>query len=711
MRNLLIVLVLGVTALTFYSALWFKSEDIEDDITARVSDDLTSSGAKDVEVAVDGRHVTLSGVVYDGATEDAYLTTADMTYGALGPIDGLTLQADGGYVKAIKSADGISLRGTVPNDDVRAALVAEAEAATDGSIDDQLVVSGPEAAWQDEARFGIGQLAGLTTGTLAAAAGGYTLSGNADAGPEGAAVEALEREGWSTFIASPNETLDLSAEVDRLTLGVANRDARIGELEETVTGLEGETSTLTGERDALSDELAALKSGLTESEANAVDLNAQIAAATAMIDEKDQTIADLTGEVSEGAALIAALETELQNRQAALGSTDEQVVALGAELDAANAVIEDLSGQVADRDETIAGLTGAVEDRDATIVGLNDQVAGLSATTEQSVADLRAELDARDGTFEDLSGVVAERDQEIAGLTGTVAERDQQIAGLTGTVAERDQQIAGLTGTVAERDQEIAGLTGTVADRDQEIAGLTGTVAERDQEVDGLTALVADRDQEIDRLNGAVADRDTTIDGLSAQVSDLDGSVAGSVAQIAALTAASQASDSTVAGLEGQLTDLEGQVADLTETVAARDDTIADLRARPASTGSLADQCAAQATDALEGSQINFETASARIASGSVELLERLTGIALACVSDDLTIEIGGHTDAQGTDENNQALSEARAQAIAAFMVERGVPADGLRSVGFGESQPIADNSTAQGRALNRRISFDWQAR
>jgi len=71
MRPLLICLVLGTTALTFYSALWYKSEAIEDDITKRVSEDLIKSGANDVDLDVDGRHVTLSGVVY---SEDSALS-------------------------------------------------------------------------------------------------------------------------------------------------------------------------------------------------------------------------------------------------------------------------------------------------------------------------------------------------------------------------------------------------------------------------------------------------------------------------------------------------------------------------------------------------------------------------------------------------------------------------------------------------------------
>jgi len=93
-------------------------------LIALVTDDLNATDAQNVAVDVDGRHVTLSGVVYDEATETAHLKTADTTWGALGPIDGLTYVADGGYVTAVKDAAGITLRGTVPNEDVRATLVA-----------------------------------------------------------------------------------------------------------------------------------------------------------------------------------------------------------------------------------------------------------------------------------------------------------------------------------------------------------------------------------------------------------------------------------------------------------------------------------------------------------------------------------------------------------------------------------------------------------
>ncbi len=69
-------------------------------------------------------------------------------------------------------------------------------------------------------------------------------------------------------------------------------------------------------------------------------------------------------------------------------------------------------------------------------------------------------------------------------------------------------------------------------------------------------------------------------------------------------------------------------------------------------------------------------------------------------------VEIQGHTDNIGNDDANQKLSERRARSVYDLVVSKGIPADRLRYKGYGESQPIADNSTATGRAKNRRTVF-----
>ena len=74
--------------------------------------------------------------------------------------------------------------------------------------------------------------------------------------------------------------------------------------------------------------------------------------------------------------------------------------------------------------------------------------------------------------------------------------------------------------------------------------------------------------------------------------------------------------------------------------------------------------------------------------------------------ADVLSIKVVGHTDSQGTDAYNQALSERRASSVAAFLLEQGLAPDKLTSQGMGESQPVADNASEEGRAKNRRVEL-----
>jgi len=73
---------------------------------------------------------------------------------------------------------------------------------------------------------------------------------------------------------------------------------------------------------------------------------------------------------------------------------------------------------------------------------------------------------------------------------------------------------------------------------------------------------------------------------------------------------------------------------------------------------------------------------------------------------------VGGHTDSVGTDAYNQRLSERRANAVRDVLVnQHGLDASRVDAVGYGESRPVADNSTEEGRAINRRVEAEVEAR
>ena len=71
-----------------------------------------------------------------------------------------------------------------------------------------------------------------------------------------------------------------------------------------------------------------------------------------------------------------------------------------------------------------------------------------------------------------------------------------------------------------------------------------------------------------------------------------------------------------------------------------------------------------------------------------------------------MTIELRGHTDNQGTVEHNQKLSENRAKSVVEHLVGMGIDRSRLSWKGFGKSEPVADNSSAEGRQKNRRVEY-----
>ena len=101
---------------------------------------------------------------------------------------------------------------------------------------------------------------------------------------------------------------------------------------------------------------------------------------------------------------------------------------------------------------------------------------------------------------------------------------------------------------------------------------------------------------------------------------------------------------------------------------------------------------------------IHFDTGKATIQPDSDETLRQV--VALLQANPDLKLRIEGHTDAQGNAAANQALSEKRAQAVVAWLVNRGIDAGRLKAQGFGQGKPVADNSTEDGRAKNRRVEL-----
>ena len=104
------------------------------------------------------------------------------------------------------------------------------------------------------------------------------------------------------------------------------------------------------------------------------------------------------------------------------------------------------------------------------------------------------------------------------------------------------------------------------------------------------------------------------------------------------------------------------------------------------------------------GQQVSFGSTNAKLTTKSTTSLDQV--VKIMNENPGLNIRVEGHTDNAGDDDKNMTLSEDRANAVKDYLVSKGISADRITAEGFGETQPIADNGTATGRAKNKRIEL-----
>jgi outer membrane protein OmpA-like peptidoglycan-associated protein len=102
--------------------------------------------------------------------------------------------------------------------------------------------------------------------------------------------------------------------------------------------------------------------------------------------------------------------------------------------------------------------------------------------------------------------------------------------------------------------------------------------------------------------------------------------------------------------------------------------------------------------------KVHFASDKAEIQQRSFALLDEVATVLKA--NPNIQVRVEGHTDSRGSESYNMDLSQRRAEAVVEYLVETGLDASRLQAKGFGESRPIEDNATAEGRAANRRVEI-----
>lgn len=125
----------------------------------------------------------------------------------------------------------------------------------------------------------------------------------------------------------------------------------------------------------------------------------------------------------------------------------------------------------------------------------------------------------------------------------------------------------------------------------------------------------------------------------------------------------------------------------------------------PAGTRVDGDGCPLGDVVALDG--VTFEFNSDRLRPDAATILDDAAEVLVRYP--EMLVEVAGHTDSIGPDAYNQTLSQKRSESVRQFLIERGISAERLTAVGYGESEPRASNDTEEGRELNRRVELRIQ--
>jgi outer membrane protein OmpA-like peptidoglycan-associated protein len=167
-----------------------------------------------------------------------------------------------------------------------------------------------------------------------------------------------------------------------------------------------------------------------------------------------------------------------------------------------------------------------------------------------------------------------------------------------------------------------------------------------------------------------------------------------------------------VLAAQGELSRIEAERVALVASVSALEVQSAALEREKADLSSRLQGALSQVADTQSSARgmivslpdILFDTNEATLKDEAKVVIAKLAGILL--ILPELNLRVEGHTDSTGSADYNQMLSERRASSVRDFLAQQGIGGQRMVAVGYGLTRPVADNSTREGRASNRRVEI-----
>lgn len=692
---------LVATLLLAAIAVVLRSGSVERDIAGRVNAKLSADGLSWAAAEASGRNVTLHGVAPSTESQEAAIRSAAATAGVRSVADASDLLALATpYVwTAKKDGRTVTLTGSVPSEAFRNSVLAAARRALpDAAIRDEMTLArGAPAAFNAGTLFALQRLASLGSGMATLTDGVLAVSGTAAAsadyvamrealantvppgvtlGPVEIAPARADPFVWSADFDGKSTTLSgyVPNEIVRETLVAAARATLPG------TPVIDKLSVASGEPQGFAEAASFSLTALTRFSQGGVTLDGlklDISGTARTVDDYDALLGEFAGALPKGVRIVSsAIAPAAVSPYGWKGERQDGIVTLSGYMPSPDQKAEILKearalfgdAKVVDHVRIAAGeprmdwigavkfAIGQLANLGRGTVAVGDKVyaiEGEAATPEAFAAIL------------DANGKTLPASLALKGASVTppkispyrlLAEREGKsvvIEGHAASVADRDAILA-----VAR--QKFSGLE--LVDRLAYAGGAPdGYVAAASAAIQAASRLAAGRAE--------IVDQAVTISGGAYQPA-----------------AAGEIDEAVRESLP------DGFAAKIT------------IDTRQPGQPVTPERCRDLLESELPSGRIEFDGGKAELAADSLGLLDRVAAILDRCP--DTPVEIGAHTDSEGSTSKNRDLSQARAEAVLEYLVEAGIRRERLSAEGFGESKPIADNSTAAGRAQNRRIEF-----
>lgn len=255
------------------------------------------------------------------------------------------------------------------------------------------------------------------------------------------------------------------------------------------------------------------------------------------------------------------------------------------------------------------------------------------------------------------------------------------------------------------RQREAEALAQQIAQRKAEMEALEARAQEAEDlakkaqldRAEAQLALEQVRSQKV-AADQAMADAQVALQELQTEKENMESEMTTLNAEKAELLSEKATLAQDMEALRQEKADLEAAMTQLNQEKAALSNRLQDALSQVAETRDSARGFVVNLPDIL------FDVNEATLKNQAEVVIAKLVGILL--VMPDLALRVEGHTDATGSAEYNQILSEKRAQSVTAFLTDNGVKPNRIVAVGYGKDKPIADNATKEGRQKNRRVEL-----